>query len=91
MVEFYFNYPFFSTFALCWLRFLQLFNNFFLFFFRVLFFGLFYITIVDFLVLSSFKGNITFTLTSGLHKMLKILIEIIVKVFHDKIFPLLSA
>ena len=35
------------------------------------------------LIMSSFKGNIIFMLTSESHKLLKVLIEIIVQVFHD--------
>ena len=36
------------------------------------------------LILISFKGNIIFMMTSRSLKMLKILIEVIVQVFHDK-------
>ena len=43
------------------------------------------------LILSGFMKNVVFMFTSGSHKMLKIFIEIRVKVFHDKFFWLFSA
>ena len=51
------------------------------------------------LILNRFNGNIVFMLTSGLHKMLNVLTEIIVQIFRDIdflsaflfVFPFVSA
>ena len=61
---------------------------FFLFFFRLKFllcpndFGLFFISLVSHFS-NRFDKNMFYMLAYGLHKMLKILIEIIVQIFHD--------